>query len=207
MLAGVSEERSPQKEHGHLELTRLSPGWCFYINLPLGAVTFIATILLVNLPPPSQPSPLREHLRHLDLVGTAIFIPCVISLLLAFQWAGTTYPWDNWRIILLFCVTGVLSIVWGAVQRLKGEHATVPVRIISQRSIWSGLFQSATIGAATFIIAYFVPVWFQSVKDYSPQASGVNYLAMSVASPLTSVVAGLLVCLRLPPNPSFGQLF
>ena len=187
---------------------RLTWRWCFYINLPLGAVTLVAVALLVKLPSPSQPSSFREHLRHLDLAGTAIFIPGVTSLLLALQWGGTTYDWSNWRIVLLFCVFGVASIVWAVLQRRLGDRATLPPRIASQRSIWVGLCHIAVVGGATFVIAYFVPIWFQAVKDYAPQDSGVNYLSVSIPGALFAVASGVLVriSMSLPCSPHLADV-
>ncbi len=46
--------------------------------------------------------------RFLDPLGTAIFMPAIICLLLALQWGGTTHPWNNWRIITPFLPLGVL---------------------------------------------------------------------------------------------------
>jgi len=170
--------------------THLTWRWCFYINLPLGGVTLLAILFLFRDPPREEKSTIKEHLRHLDLVGTALFIPAVVSLLLALQWAGTIYPWSDWRIILLLCVFGLVSIIWGIVQYRKGDLATVPPRIIAQRSIYVGLAHITVIGAAAFCVAYFIPIWFQAV-------GGVHASAIWSKLPLC-VSPGCLVrcCIR-----------
>jgi MFS family permease len=73
--------------------TNVSWRWCFYINLPIGAVAFLFVALWMKVPnKPTAKLPLVEKIQRLDIFGTAVFVPCVVCLLLALQWGGTTYP-------------------------------------------------------------------------------------------------------------------
>jgi MFS family permease len=57
--------------------------WCFYINLPIGAIT-IASIAFL-LPVPKQPMaklPLREKFDEVDFYGAAFLLPYVPPALL-----------------------------------------------------------------------------------------------------------------------------
>lgn len=133
--------------------------WCFYINLPFGAVTSLFIILFLQLPAPKvapTKSTLKEQLLSFDLEGTILFIPGIISLLLALQWGGTKYAWNSARIIALFVVFGVLIISFVAVQIWKQERATVPPRIFMNRTVWSCAVFAAFLGAAFFVMVYYV---------------------------------------------------
>lgn len=133
--------------------------WCFYINLPFGAVTSLFIILFLQLPAPkvaAKTSTFTEQLLSFDLEGTILFIPGIISLLLALQWGGTKYPWNSARIIALFVVFGVLIIGFVAVQIWKQERATVPPRIFMNRTVWSCAVFAACLGAAFFVMVYYV---------------------------------------------------
>jgi hypothetical protein len=171
----------------------LFSGWCFYINLPLGAVTFLTIFFYLRLSPPPVSSSLLGLTQDLDLPGTLLFIPSIVSLLLALQWAGGLFPWNSWRIILLLCVFGVSFTAWCFYQYCRGDLATVPPRIITQRSIAFGLLHITTAGAAAFVLVYYISIWFQSVKNYSPQQSGINYLAISVGGAVFPFISGLMV--------------
>lgn len=76
--------------------------WCFYINLPLGAVTILAIALLFDSPSRRNEASLgfKERAKQFDPAGTAVFIPAIICLLLALQWGGSKYDWSNGE---LFC--------------------------------------------------------------------------------------------------------
>lgn len=121
--------------------TKVSWRWCFYINLPLGAVVVVPVWFLLKANDPRQKgTPFRKQLAQLDLLGNFFLFPCIICLLLALQWGGTTYAWSNGKIIALFNVFGVLFICFVAVQVWKPETATIPRRIIMNRSIIAGMW-------------------------------------------------------------------
>ena len=127
--------------------------WCFYINLPIGAVTILIIGFFFKAPKRKSQSELtwRQKLESMDPIGTAIFLPAIVCVLLALQWGGTLYAWSNGRIIALFVLFGVLSAVWVAVQIWKGDDATVPPRVIKQRTMMSSAWFAACLGGAFFI--------------------------------------------------------
>jgi glycerol uptake facilitator-like aquaporin len=96
----------------------------------------------------------QQKIQSMDLLGTAILIPTVVSCLLALQWGGTKYAWSSARIIALFVVFGVFSAVFIAVQFWKGENATVPPRIMKQRSMAAAAWFSLCLGAGFFTFMY-----------------------------------------------------
>jgi MFS family permease len=66
--------------------------WCFYINLPFGALAAAGIFFFVKFPtsPAANMSTLQK-LAQLDAPGTSLLIPGVVCLLLALQWGGQTY--------------------------------------------------------------------------------------------------------------------
>ena len=138
---------------------RVSWRWCFYINLPFGAVTAIFIIVFFHLPNKENPIfsfTLWEQLKMMDLEGTGLFIPGIICLLLALQWGGTTYAWDNGRIIALFILFGILMIGFIAVQIWKQDRATVPPRIFKNRNVWGCAMFIGFMGANFMVMTYYV---------------------------------------------------
>jgi MFS family permease len=139
---------------------KLTWRWCFYINLPIGAVTLLVMLFLFKMPKSSEHKqesiPLGERINQFDPWGTLLFIPAIISLLLALQWGGTKFPWKSARIIALFVVVGVCIIGFLAVQQWKQENATVPPRVFKARSIWAGAWYSVCTGAAFFIFIFYL---------------------------------------------------
>ncbi|KXJ85929.1 major facilitator superfamily transporter [Microdochium bolleyi] len=191
---------------------RVSWRWCFYINLPIGAVTLVVITVFYHDPAPQRdssaaaenggtttPTTLLGKIRRFDPVGNALFMPAVVSLLLALQWGGTTYPWSSPRIIALFVVAVVLLAAFLGVQVYLSLYsstpgnATLPLRILRNRSVWASGFFSFTQGSSFFIFIFYIPIWFQAVQGVSAVDSGIRNLPMLIANILGSIGAGALV--------------
>ncbi|KAJ0299151.1 hypothetical protein COL516b_009403 [Colletotrichum fioriniae] len=153
--------------------------WCFWINLPLGGVTFLVVLFLLKLPTPlkKQTQSVRGFISNFDLVGTILLIPWIICLLLALQWGGTEYAWSNWRIILCWCLFAVCFLLWALVQFREGDKATVPFRILFQRSMACACWLMLLLFSLLFIEVYYIPIWLQAVKNHTAYQSGIDLLA------------------------------
>lgn len=126
----------------------------------------------------------------MDPLGIVTFLPAIVCLLLAVQWGGTTYPWSNARIIVLFVLAGVLLIVFVVVQLSLQENAMVPPRILRMSLIaYSSIFMIAFSGAY-FTIVYYLPIWFQAIKGASAVNSGIMCLPMMLSMVIFSFITG-----------------
>jgi hypothetical protein len=109
--------------------------------------------------PKREPAPIATLIKRLDPLGMSLFAPSVVCLLLALQWGGSTYAWNNARIIALFVVFGVLFLGFVAVQVWKPETATIPVRIVNQRSMISTAVYILSVYSAMMMLIYYIPIW------------------------------------------------
>lgn len=172
--------------------------WCFYINLPIGAVTIVGIAVFFKSPVRQNEANMnsigfKARLQQFDPIGTILFMPCVISLLLALQWGGSKYPWSNGRIIALFVIFAILAVAFGFVQVWKQETATVPPRILKQRSIAFSIWFVICLGGSFFVLIYYIPIWFQAIKGTTATESGIRNLPMILGVVIFSIVSGGLV--------------
>jgi hypothetical protein len=132
--------------------TNFSWRWCFYINLPFGGLSMVLLALFLKATTPAKAgTTFKAQLAQLDPLGTICFLPSIICLLLALQWGGSTYPWPNPRIIVLFIAFVILLMLFIVIQVLKKEpeRATVPTHVFKQRSITAGFLFSLCLGGST----------------------------------------------------------
>ncbi|EXJ90759.1 hypothetical protein A1O1_03863 [Capronia coronata CBS 617.96] len=170
---------------------KVSWRWCFYINLPVGGVTIIILTFVLKLPDRKREKvPLKQQFLQLDPLGTAIFVPAVICLLLALQWAGTEYAWSSARIIVLLVLAGVLFMGFVAIQIWRQEMATIPPRIIMNRCVAAGVTYAFMSGAGMMTLVYFLPIWFQAIKGASAVHSGIMNLPAILGITLAGMAAG-----------------
>ncbi|KAI0157854.1 major facilitator superfamily domain-containing protein [Xylariaceae sp. FL1272] len=168
--------------------------WCFYINLPFGVVAFIVVIIFLRVPErPETRISTKAKLSQLDAFGTAAFLPAIVSLLLAVQWGGLTFPWNDRRVIALLTLGIFLFVVFILVQTFLPKTATIPPRIFKQRSILAGFWSTLTIGSQLMIFVYYLPIWFQAIKGVSAVNSGIRLLPTTLATVLASISNGVFV--------------
>ena len=134
-----------------------------------------------------------KRLEQFDPYGTIIFVPAIVCLLLALQWGGSKYAWSDGKIIALFVIFGILILVFVGIQYWKGDNATVPFRIVTQRSMASASFFAICLGGSFFLLIYYLPIWFQAITHVSATESGIRALPMVLGVVIFSVLAGAAI--------------
>ncbi|KAK8110751.1 uncharacterized protein PG998_007208 [Apiospora kogelbergensis] len=170
--------------------------WCFYINLPIGAVS-AAVVLLVLNPPPRPRSEMNKSIlmrvREFDLLGAVLMIAAMTCLLLALQWGGKQYTWSDGRIIGLLVGCGLLLVVFVAWQFRLGEKATLPPRIMRQRTVAAASVFVVMFGGSAVLFMFYLPIFFQSIRGSSAIMSGIQMLPMLLGLVVASGIVGALV--------------
>lgn len=166
--------------------------WCFGINLPLGVLTVVICGILVKTPtePEMVSTSMSQKLRKLDVPGTVLLVAGLICFLMALQWGGSTYPWNNARIIALFVVAGVLGIFFTIFQLRSEFAATIPRSLARNRDVWFAASYAMCITGGVYTAILYMPVWFQGVRDYSALSSGTMLTPLIGGYVLCSVLAG-----------------
>ncbi|CAH0041769.1 unnamed protein product [Clonostachys rhizophaga] len=175
--------------------------WCFYINLPLGGLAALL-ILVIAIPDQIQKetvslSLLAKLLPDFDLFGFALLAPASLMLLLALQFGASDYSWNSATVIGLFCGSALSTGLFIAWERRVGEKAMIPLRILSQTTIWTSCLHYAFLIAVTTGGGYFLPIYLQSVKGLSPTMSAVYMLPTILLSVVYVILSGALM-------PRFG---
>jgi MFS family permease len=126
---------------------RLTWRFCFWINLPIGFVSVLVIAFVFKSPHRKAIATLtwRQKLAALDFAGLTAFLPAVVCIILALQYGGTKWAWSDGRSIALFVLFGVLMIAFIGIQIWRQENATIPPRIMANRTIYVGFWFSFAI--------------------------------------------------------------
>ncbi|KAL1892227.1 hypothetical protein Sste5346_007183 [Sporothrix stenoceras] len=128
--------------------TNVTWRWCFYINLPLGAVVLVFVFFFLQVPSrlgTDGDLTLREKLSQLNFEGLAALLPGVICLCLALQWGGFTYSWNNGLYYLP---------IW--FQAIKGDSAVESgIHLLPQ--VIALVISSIVTGVLTSRTGYYTP--------------------------------------------------
>lgn len=176
--------------------SQLTWRWCFWINLPIGAVACLGLIFILPAKEPPKrraDETLLQHVKCYDPIGTAIVLPGLILLLLALQWGGTDESWSSARVIACLIISIVLLSAFAISQPFLGDDATLPVRVLRKRSIWAGAIASLGFGSTLIVLTFYLPIWNQAIKGDSPQAAGVRMLPYFLSTVIFVIGAGIAV--------------
>jgi MFS family permease len=133
--------------------------WCFYINLPIGGLAMGIVFFFVQVNRNTVDTinqTFVQRIRQLDLYGTAIFIPAIVCLLLALQWGGAEYPWNDSKVIGLFCGFGAMIIIFIGIQFWQKDRGTLPPRLFKNRNVLFAMLFAMFFGAGFFPLIYYL---------------------------------------------------
>jgi hypothetical protein len=161
--------------------------------LPIGAITILVIALFFKNPKRKALAilPWGERVAQLDLLGTLFLMPAVVCLLLALQWGGSKYQWNNPRLTILFVFFGVLISIFIGIQFWKKENATIPPRIIKKRSVAAACWFAFCMGSSFFTMIYFIPFWLQAVQGVSAVESAIRNLPMVIGLVTVCIISGI----------------
>ncbi|RDX43364.1 MFS amino acid permease [Lentinus brumalis] len=163
--------------------------WCFFMNLPTGAVGFALLFFFLNLNP-HQGRSFREHLAVFDFVGLLLIFAGVILILLGFNFSETS--WSTRETIAPLAV-GVACLITASVNELLTNRSPIiPPRLFKTRTTGLILISTFLHALATFAGTYYLPVYFQ-VLGSSATNAGIRMLPFSLVGAAMSIVVGQII--------------
>jgi len=167
-----------------------------FSSLPIGAVSAAVVMLVLNPPPrpkDQQGKTILVRLRELDLIGALLLVAAITCLLLVLQWGGKQYTWNDGRIIGLLVGFALLLVIFIGWQVWLGEKATLPPRIMRQRTVAAASVFVVMFGGSAVLFMFYLPIFFQSIRGSSAIMSGIQMLPMLLGLVVASGIVGALV--------------
>lgn len=167
--------------------------WIFYINLPISGVSIIALALFLQLRRPPAGT-IKSQVARIDWGGSFLLITSITAIILALSWGGSTNPWSSWRTIVPL-VLGFIGLVFFFVYQAAPwlTDPTMPLRLFRNRTAVTVFIMSFIHSMLLFWVCYFLPVYFQGVKEASPSRSAVMLFPIATTSAPGGVIAGISI--------------
>ncbi|KAJ7106969.1 major facilitator superfamily domain-containing protein [Mycena epipterygia] len=139
--------------------------WCFFINLPIGGLSFAVVTFALPVAPPLGADltkcSLMNQILHMDFVGAILVMAAVTCLVLALQWGGNTKPWGDTAVI-------ACPDLW---EHHVGDAALVSMSLFKSRSTDACTIQflggTLTLGVAEPVFASQLSKY---LRQYAPGA-------------------------------------
>ncbi|OGM43879.1 putative MFS drug transporter [Aspergillus bombycis] len=149
--------------------TNVTWRWCFYLNLPIGGVSFVILVLFLKIE--AEKTPLLAGLKAIDWTGIVLIM------------GGT--------LMFLFGLDGVgyrMVVEWKV-----AKYPVIPIRLFTN---WHNVLVLLVCFCHSFVFiagSYYLPLYFQTVLLANPIMSGVYVLPNVLGLSFTSACTGFII--------------
>ncbi|KAF9346478.1 hypothetical protein BGX26_002008 [Mortierella sp. AD094] len=165
--------------------------WSFWINIPFVIISIIFITVNLNLPTPK--GTLSDKLRRIDYLGAVLLMISVILILLPLSWGGSTYAWNSGIVIGLLCAGFAVAGIFVVVEWKFAKEPILPIHLFKIRNLWSTYGSLFFSGMSFFGILFYLPIYFQVVKNESATKGGLETVPFVFGIVITSISSGLWV--------------
>jgi EmrB/QacA subfamily drug resistance transporter len=161
----------------------LSWRWIFFINIPVGVLALIATMMRVE-------ESRDPEAKRPDVLGCLTFssgLACLVFGLIRSEPDG----WSSRQVVLSLVAAAVLLVAFVAVERFS----TAPMfdlRLLRVPTFGGGLLAAWAISASIFSLLTYLLIYIQTILGYSSLEAGLRILPLSVAIFIAAGAAGRL---------------
>ncbi len=165
------------------------PGWrwAFWMNVPLGVLAAVATVVLLNLP--------RKHhdsRPKLDYLGMTLLAVLTTSIVLIGTWGGSMYAWTS-PVILGLAVVTLVGIGLFILVESRTAEPIIPLQLFRDRNFNLATFAGLFVAIGMFGAIGYMPTYFQMAKGATATVAGLLMIPMMATLLTTSIGAGILV--------------
>ena len=159
----------------------------FFINLPIGIVAFIMTLMFIP-----NPHFLSKPKGGVDWVGLGLLSAGLASLQYVLE-RGQHDDWYSSNTIWTLSIVAVVALVWFTYKTISDRHPLVDLKVFRFRTFTIGNIIGTIMGFGLFGTALILPLFFQSILGMTAFDTGMALLPGALATAFTMVIAGRLM--------------
>ncbi len=175
---------------GGILTTALSWRWVLFVNVPLGV------LVVVMAPRVLSRSEQRARIR-LDLPGSVTATVGMTALVYGLVRAPVN-GWEDPITYTSFAVAFTLLASFVVIE-MRSDHPILPFSLLANRNRSASYIVMFTLSGGIFAIFFFLTLYLQTAKGYSPLKAGLAFFPFSVGIAATSQIVARLMK-RFPPR-------
>jgi len=162
----------------------ISWNWIFYVNVPIGLLGVVASIVVV---PESKDMSHEQKLDPAGLLASGIGLLALVYALIE----GHNYGWTSARIIGLFVIAAVALGAFVFVE-LRQRLPMLDLTLFRDGTFTGANIVAILVTLAMFGIFVFFPIYMQTLRGWSPIQSGAALLPWTLLIVIFAPIAGKL---------------
>ncbi|KAK3673531.1 hypothetical protein LTR78_006435 [Recurvomyces mirabilis] len=165
--------------------------WCFWVNLPFCAITFALLFFFLDVHNPR--TRLVDGLSAIDWFGTLSLLAVIVMILLGLDFGGAVFPWNSATVICLIVFGAVMIGAFLLSEKKLANYPLMPLGMFNNCSNVAAFVIGVTQGMSYIAAEYYLPLYFQSVKEASPIRSGVLILPITLSEAAFGIITALVM--------------
>jgi len=159
--------------------------WIFFVNIPFGILAVIMSWLFLT----QDEAKVQTKNQPVDWWGIGLLIIAVGSLQTVLE-EGETDGWFSSSFINAFSLSSVIGLGLFIWRELHIPHPAVNLRVLRHRSLAAGSILSAVVGMGLYGALFVVPIFTQSVLNFTATQTGFVLAPGALASAVMFILVG-----------------
>jgi DHA2 family multidrug resistance protein len=159
----------------------------FYINIPIGIVAFLMTLMFIP-----NPHFLEKPKGGVDWVGLGLLTAGLASLQYVLE-RGQHDDWFQSDTIWTLTIVAVVALTWFIYKTLRDRHPLVDINVFRFRTFTIGNIIGIVLGFGLFGTSLILPLFFQTVLGFTAFQTGMALLPGAIATAISMLMVGALM--------------
>ncbi len=163
--------------------------WCFFINVPIGILSFFLVSTFLKDPPE-----MKRNTAKVDFFGIGLLAVGLSCLQYVLE-EGQRDDWFNdptiTRLAVISAVALSIMLWWELSPRNKAP--VVDFRVLKNRDLASALFLFISLGFGLYGGTYLFPLFAQNLLGFSPTTTGLMLFPGGIATGVSVLICGRLL--------------
>ncbi|HET7814944.1 MAG TPA: DHA2 family efflux MFS transporter permease subunit [Candidatus Baltobacteraceae bacterium] len=159
----------------------------FYINIPIGIVAFIMTMMFIP-----NPHFLSKPKGGVDWIGLGLLSAGLASLQYVLE-RGQHDDWYTSGTIWVLSIVAAVSLVWFTWKTINDRHPLVDLNVFRFRTFTIGNIIGVIAGFGLFGTSLVLPLFFQSILGFTAFETGMALLPGAISTAISMVIVGRMV--------------
>lgn len=160
----------------------------FYINVPLGIIATVLTLMYVRSPKYSE----KLKANQVDWLGIFYLSTFVGSLQFVLE-HGQQDDWFNDKTILTLTIISVLGLILFIKREMTYKHPIVNLKVLKDTNLRVGVLLSFIMGFGLYASTFMIPIYTQSVLRWSATDAGLLLIPSSIMTGFMMPLVGRLL--------------